>query len=612
MHCTTPLRRLAAVFIASGLLLSACGQSDSGRVRNSSIGESCFATQADKDEQVNFLKDFVDLANQTQTTYEQAKKDLDDHMIAMTDITNRLYAAIAEAGKVGTQDSVDRAKLAETEWDLGSTKQGDLSQKLADANRSRRDYSYQAELYVTAKNKPVCETSVAQNTTQTTDTTPTTFATTSSQAPVEQDTSQLPDVINNDIVNNSDENATKANVSECKQAPDLNGKSNEVLRVGETLEFTFPRCSSTSYITLSGDFSEGLTVYSNEVTIEDKPHVIFLLSSSAPLSGTYFFQQIDSATSSLKSQLDLTFIAAESEALCAGKVPDVQMDAHGVLTAKKTCAEADRIRILIKNITNDRLVVDTVVDHQENEIRIPGSLSDIFGTDEHEVEAVHVKVSEDKYGTVFGRMGDVLNFQFQLKDKKATSDGSFDNNRTIDVPPLFDSEPRSDALPTSDSSDAASEETPQARSAKILLSPETTGMSCSESCVESVAKQANIKPANVETIEASVNGAAWVTLTPEVLIPLVATDNSVAIRVTPKGGGKPVVLTTALYRDTDAMSGVNEAELITVSAAGEQTITFAETSSGISPILIVLIALLVLALLAIALVVARKKRSVVV
>jgi hypothetical protein len=106
-----------------------------------------------------------------------------------------------------------------------------------------------------------------------------------------------------------------------------------------------------------------------------------------------------------------------------------------------------------------------------------------------------------------------------------------------------------------------------------------------------------------------VNGSEWVTLTSGTTLPLIDVSNTVAVRVIPKDGSKSVVLTNTLYRNPEAMSGSDDAEVVARSVGGEQTTTItSEPASGsLVPVILIVVAGVILLLLAMLFIRSRRK-----
>lgn len=606
-------RSLAATLLAAGLLLSACGQSDaSGRVRNSSLGEGCFSTQEEKDKEIRYYQDFLDLSTTTKNEFETIDKAVKELQVLLTDLYNKTTDALNESKANPSPENSAKVVAADTEWNVKQKELNDLYPKLFDSKRNIREYPQFETALQDVQNKPVCESTpvnsaappIADGPTEPTiDTTNIDNQITNDTTKASPDTTtkNTPNIINNNIPNNV---ISTSNIEECRQPLDVTGGVNQVIRVGESLEFLFPLCSTDSYVTIWGDFETGLSVYTNNVIIENKPHVVVRLSSTQPLSGTYFFQQIDriSKTFSAKSQLDLTVIETEETQPCAGKTPNVKMSADGVLTAESTCDATKYIQILFINVETGAHVMNIMVTHKEGGVYQSGSFYPTLLTDVHEVVAYHVEFGKEIKAFEGARLGDILTFQVQLKAPAPASKPVDELIGRIDLPPFFDVEPNTQAAATPD-------ESSNEGTAKILIAPTTAAVSCSDSCLENVAKQAGVTTSEVQTIEASINDAGWVTLTPETRLPLIDVSNKVSIRVTPKDGSNPVVLTNTLYRDTEVMSGANVAETIALGVGGEQTITAAPEPSGSSPAQLMLIAVTVVILLLVAMLFMRARRK---
>jgi hypothetical protein len=588
-------RRITATLLAAGLLLSACGQSDaSGRIRNSSIGDGCFITQDEKDKEIRYYQDFLDLATTTKNEFETIDKAVKALQFLLTDLYNQTTEALNKSGANPSPENIARVLAVNTELDAKQKELNDLFPKLFEAQRNIREYPQFETVLQDVQNKPVCESTPV-----------TSAALASPEVTTNLEPTPIPSSPD-DIINDASGKATKTNVEECQQPLKVKGEVNQVIRVGEILEFIFPLCSEDSYVTVWGDFETGLTVYSNEIVTDNKPHVVIRLSSNQPLSGTYFFQQIDriSTTASPKSRLDLSVIEADAPVLCEGKVPRVEMSAEGALLAESTCDATEYIEIRISNIETGHLVVDTVVWNEKGTAYRSDNMDYVYSTDAHEVVAYHVERGKEIDKRIGGRLGDVLTFEFQLKPKPQKSPGSTVNFfAKVDLPPFFDVEPDTQPASTPDDSYIV------VLDPKILIAPTTAGVSCSVSCIENIFKQVGVTTSEVQTIEASINGATWVNLTPETTLPLIDAANKVSVRVTPKDGSKPVVLTNTLYRSPEAMSGSDEAEVVAVSVGGEQTITVEPASSGMSSAQIILIVVAGVILLLLAMLFIRSRRK---
>ena len=604
--------RFAATLLAAGLLLSACGQSDaSGRVRNSSIGEGCFATQAAKDSEVKYYQDFIDLSTATKNEFENIDKAVKENQKLLLDLHDKATEVYDEWTANRTPENEAKVTASIAELTAKQKEQDDLFPKFFEAKRNIREYPQFEKALTDVKNKPVCEStpetvvqpSIAEEPTEPTDNTP---AADTNQI-IDNETTDNP---NNTIISIPNNQSSKTIIQECQQPLEVNGGVNQVIRVGETLEFVFPSCSEDSHVTLWGDFENGLSVYSNRVVIENKPHVVFRLSSTQALSGTYFFQQINGSTGTFSelSRLDLSIVAPEDNRPCAGKVPKVEMSAEGVLTTKSTCDEAKYIAVQITNIETGDLVVDSVVRETSDDYRTD-SLSYVFGTQAHEVTAYHVQWDKDAERRYGGRLGDVLSFQFQLKNSDTSSTPKDELIGRIDLPQVFDLEPNTNIGSTSTNEESSSDKANDSTTAKILISATTSGITCSDACSANVIQQSGVAPDNVEKVEASVNGSEWVTLTSGTTLPLIDVSNTVAVRVIPKDGSKSVVLTNTLYRNPEAMSGSDDAEVVARSVGGEQTTTItSEPASGsLVPVILIVVAGVILLLLAMLFIRSRRK-----
>jgi hypothetical protein len=625
--------RFAATLLAAGLLLSACGQSDaSGRIRNSSLGEGCFATQAEKDKGIGFYQEFIDLSTKTKNEFENIDKAVKENQVLLTTLYNKATEALNELVANPTSENARKVAEADAEYSAKQKEQNNLFPKHSEAKRNIREYPQFEKALTDVKNKPVCEStpetvvqpSIAEEPTEPTDNTP---AADTNQI-IENQITEIPndpiisiptnqiidnettDNPNNTIISIPNNQSSKANIEGCQQPLEVNGGVSQVIRVGETLEFVFPSCSEDSYVTVWGDFETGLSVYSNKIVTENKPFVVVRLSSSQPLSGTYFFQQTDriSRTGSPLSQLDLSVIEADAPVPCAGKVPRVEVSADGVLTAESTCDETDYIEIRVVNIETGDLVVDMITRRTLGNYKLE-NMFNLFGTEAHEVTAYHVQWDKDAERRYGGRLGDVLSFQFQLKNSDTSSTPKDELIGRIDLPQVFDLEPNTNIGSTSTNEESSSDKANDSTTAKILISATTSGITCSDACSANVIQQSGVAPDNVEKVEASVNGSEWVTLTSGTTLPLLGVSNTVAVRVIPKDGSKSVVLTNTLYRNPEAMSGSDDAEVVARSVGGEQTTTItSEPASGsLVPVILIVVAGVILLLLAMLFIRSRRK-----
>ncbi len=604
--------RFAATLLAAGLLLSACGQSDaSGRVRNSSIGEGCFATQAEKDKGIGFYQEFIDLSTKTKNEFENIDKTLKENQVLLTTLYNKSTEALNELVANPTSENAKKVAEADAEYSAKQKEQNNLFPKHFEAKRNIREYPQFEKALTDVKNKPVCESTpetveppaIAEGPTEPTDNTPA------------ADTNQIidnetTDNSNNTIISIPNNQSSKTIIQECQQPPRITGGTNQVITVGETLEFVFPLCTVDSYFTLWGDFENGLSVYSSKVLVENKMRAVFRLSSTQPLSGTYFFQEIDRITQTVspKTQLDLTIVSPEDNRPCAGKVPRVEVSADGVLTAESTCDETDYIEIRVVNIETGDLVVDMITRRTLGNYKLE-NMFNLFGTEAHEVTAYHVQWDKDAERRYGGRLGDVLSFQFQLKNSDTSSTPKDELIGRIDLPQVFDLEPNTNIGSTSTNEESSSDKANDSTTAKILISATTSGITCSDACSANVIQQSGVAPDNVEKVEASVNGSEWVTLTSGTTLPLIDVSNTVAVRVIPKDGSKSVVLTNTLYRNPEAMSGSDDAEVVARSVGGEQTTTItSEPASGsLVPVILIVVAGVILLLLAMLFIRSRRK-----
>jgi hypothetical protein len=125
-----------------------------------------------------------------------------------------------------------------------------------------------------------------------------------------------------------------------------------------------------------------------------------------------------------------------------------------------------------------------------------------------------------------------------------------------------------------------------------------------------VVKQSGIEPTKVQTVEASVNGSAWETVTPELLLPLAVATTTIQLRVTPKDGSKPVVLSTTVHKDAATINESTESQTLIVAGSGTQIVEVVpqDDSSG-STTFIVLIAIAVIILLLLATLYMRARRK---
>ena len=604
--------RFAATLLAAGLLLSACGQSDaSGRVRNSSIGEGCFATQAEKDKGIGFYQEFIDLSTKTKNEFENIDKTLKENQVLLTTLYNKATEALNELVANPASENARKVAEADAEYSAKQKEQNNLFPKHSEAKRNIREYPQFEKALTDVKNKPVCEStpetvvqpSIAEEPTEPTDNTP---AADTNQI-IENQITEIP---NDPIISIPNDQSSKTIIQECQQPPRITGGTNQIISVGETLEFVFPLCTVDSYFTLWGDFENGLSVYSSKVLFNNKIKAVFRLSSTQPLSGTYFFQEIDRITQTVspKTQLDLTIVSPEDNRPCAGKVPRVEVSADGVLTAETTCDETDYIEIRVVNIETGDLVVDMITRRTLGNYKLE-NMFNLFGTEAHEVTAYHVQWDKDAERRYGGRLGDVLSFQFQLKNSDTSSTPKDELIGRIDLPQVFDLEPNTNIGSTSTNEESSSDKANDSTTAKILISATTSGITCSDACSANVIQQSGVAPDNVEKVEASVNGSEWVTLTSGTTLPLIDVSNTVAVRVIPKDGSKSVVLTNTLYRNPEALSGSDDAEVVARSVGGEQTTTItSEPASGsLVPVILIVVAGVILLLLAMLFIRSRRR-----
>jgi hypothetical protein len=171
-----------------------------------------------------------------------------------------------------------------------------------------------------------------------------------------------------------------------------------------------------------------------------------------------------------------------------------------------------------------------------------------------------------------------------------------------------DSESASGSEPNSQTSD---DDKPAVSPAFVVVEPRATSTTCDQTCTDNVVQQSGIAPEKVKAVEVSVDGSAWETLTPDLLLPLTSEATTIKLRVSPTDNGRPVVLSTTLYKNAAAINDSTESQTLIVSGSGTQSVeVVADDDSSPSTTFIVLIIAILAGLLIVALaVLLRVKRK---
>jgi ElaB/YqjD/DUF883 family membrane-anchored ribosome-binding protein len=580
-------RSIAATLLAAGLLLSACGQSDaSGRIRNSSPEGECYETQEKKESEVAFYQSQADEARRLGERLDELKKKQDDLGAVYTAMLPKdgetwasLYAKIDNTSDAA-QD--EWAQMMEEVYQA-SLAAAAAADEYAAANNEYRALPQYNHFLAQASEKAVCVTTIPVESVPETSIPETQITT-----PVEQD---------NDA---------------CLNAPNISTGTNYTLRQGEELVLEVPLCpqwGESAGVLLGADGSVNSRIESNVTSANGVNTAFIRITGSVSFTTSFWMSQSKRSwpyADSEKSYFSVTVVPVETIDPCVDKTPDVSMNNDGILTGRSDCDAATHWEMVVTDAETNEIKAHWALKNNQ-EPYISEDLREYFGTRKYIIESSHFVQSSN--GANKRRVGLTNRYEFQFKAPSNNQiDQRFDPLGIVDLPPVLFVEPVSESDSDSQSSDDAE---PIVSPAIAVVEPRTTSIKCDEACTDNVVKQSGIEPAKVKEVEVSVNGSAWETLTPELVLPLALEATTIQLRVTPTGTERPVVLSTTVYKNAAAVNASTDSQTLIVSGSGTQSVEVEVTAddSGSTTFIVLIIALLVGLLILIITVLPRIRRK---
>jgi hypothetical protein len=405
--------------------------------------------------------------------------------------------------------------------------------------------------------------------------------------------------------------------AECLTPPVLSAGSHYALRVGEDLVLEIPLCEQwgeAAGITIGAEGEVNSRVEVSVKSMKGKNTAFIQFRGTQPFTTVFDIRQSNLRAPYQKSEKTLFFITVvpvETQDPCKDTTPDVSINADGVITAKSECDAATRIDIKVFDAETKELKAHWWA-NTEN-VFTSVSLKQFFGTRKHVIESTH--------GIHSLPVGSVNWYEFQLEDESTQQpDQPFDPLGIVELPPILNVDPENEPASesssdtggqTSNNNEPANKDALAVSPAVVVVEPRTTSIRCDEACTDNVVKQSGIEPTKVQTVEASVNGSAWETVTPELLLPLAVATTTIQLRVTPKDGSKPVVLSTTVHKDAATINESTESQTLIVAGSGTQIVEVVpqDDSSGSTTFIVLIIALLAGLLIVVIRVLPRIKRK---
>lgn len=608
-------RSIAATLLAAGLLLSACGQSDaSGRIRNSSPEGECYETQEKKDSEVAFYQSQADEARRLGERLDELKKKQDDLGAAYT-------AMLPPEGETwqSLYAKIDKTSQAELDWDkmMEEVYQANLAAAAAASEYAAAKIEVRALPQYNnnlgqASEKPVCVTITQAPLPDNPDSQTATPEATPDLVPESAPEGQ-PNVTPEPSVPTTDNSVSQSAApepqiitpatpsdAECLTPPVLSAGSHYALRVGEDLVLEIPLCEQwgeDAGITIGSEATVNSRVEVSVKSMKGKNTAFIQFRGTQPATTVFNIRQSNLRApyqQSEKTHFFITVVPVETQDPCKDTTPDVSIDSDGIITAKSECDAATRIDMKVFDAETKELKAHWWV-NTEN-VFTSVSMKEFFGARKHVIESTH--------GILSVPVGSVNWYEFQLEDESTKQpDQPFDPLGIVELPPILNVDPENEPASesssdtggqTSDNNESANKDALAVSPAVVVVEPRTTSIRCDEACTDNVVKQSGIEPAKVQTVEASVNGSAWETVTPELLLPLAIATTTIQLRVTPKDGSKPVVLSTTVHKDAATINESTESQTLIVAGSGTQIVEVVpqDDSAGSTIFIVLIIALL--------------------
>jgi hypothetical protein len=486
----------------------------------------------------------------------------------------------------------------------------------AKANNEYRALPQYNLLLAAATDKPVCETITPEvpssnNSEPVTSTSETPAPETSQPQNIEPDTT-VSQASSSETPTDTPTDQTK---DDCLNPPDIPTGTDYTFRRGEEMTVEIPLCpewgeSAGIVLGADGDVnSQVLTLFPS--TTGTKTAVLRIAGQSLFTTSFWVYQikQSFPYAESEKRYFSVTIVPAETVDPCADTTPDVSLNSDGILTGKSDCDAATHWEMILIDTETKETKAHWVINNSK-EPSTRRDLGKFIGKRKYFIESSHLVIADDDSSK--RRVGLTSWYELQLDIlSTGSNEPQFDPLGTIDLPPVLYTEPDSESAPGSEpNSQTSDDDKPAVSPAFVVVEPRATSTTCDQTCTNNVVQQSGIAPEKVKAVEVSVDGSAWETLTPNLLLPLTSEATTIQLRVSPTDNARPVVLSTTLYKNAAAINDSTESQTLIVSGSGTQSVEVVAADDGSLPTTwIVLIAIAVIILLLLATLYMRARRK---
>ena len=614
MNRSTSLR-IAAGLLATGLLLSACGQSDaSGRIRNSAPEGECYETQEMKDSEVAFYQSRADEARRLGELREELKKQQDETSAAYNSMLPKdgeTWASLSAKVDRNSQVAVD-------EWDAmmeavlqANIAASEAAGKYAAANNEYRDLPQYNHYLAVATGKPVCETNIPVAPNSDNSEPETSTPENSQPENVEPDTT-VSEASSSEAPTDAPTDQTK---DECLNPPDIPTGTDYTLRQGEEMTVEIPLCpewGESAGIVIGADSAVNSRVVTTFPPTNGTKTAFIRITGTNLFTTSFWVYQVKQSfpyAESEKRYFSVTVVPVETVDPCADKTPEVSMNSDGILTARKDCKAATHVEMIVSDVETKEIRAHFHVLMRGDTYKTP-VVRNYFGTRRYVIESSYLLRLSD--GASESRVGLTNWIEFQFDNPSIEQNQPTDPLGIAELPPVLSVEPEpqpdSESEPQSDAQ-ASDDDKPAVSPAFVVVEPRTTSITCDQACTDNVVQQSGIEPEKVKAVEVSVDGSVWESLTPNLLLPLTTEETTIQLRVTPTESERPVVLSTTVYKNAAAINESTESQTLIVSGSGTQSVEVVEDDdSSSSTTLIILIVAILAGLLVVAVAVLPRVR----
>ena len=595
-------KKIGALFVAVGVIASACGGSSESRTRNAVIERdvACFATEQDKTDTENAMlqrKSEFEGRDQRQmmdqfALVQQRVSEVYNRQLAHPEWDTRLSGTLSDQGRKELEElSADYSAILE---EYEALRQAIWMTDIEDGP------AYFETKYQRAVATPVCEVANDAATDELNSDESTTSSVSDqvitndpSESPATESSNETTETTNSAI---GDINVAAGQMICPKPVLQSHGAVRTL--VNKMNSFNVSKCKSYEteiYVQIVGGSATFDDIATSVSATKDEWGVMFAKPGTYEVNLRFMHRGIP--VSRLSN--GITFKVGDTAAVdpCAGTTPQIDLsEDYTQITAKSNCTQSDRIDIMIYG----RAGTSVTELHYSMQFGDGETHDSLFGmmlpAGEYRLRAHQLVAIENEWGYSGGDPATV-DFEWPITANQATAP----DNPIVSIMPVGFFERADDPVDNSSPSD-----TPAAPTAFAV--PETVeAMKCDDACMTGLAKQAEIPAGDVKTIEASVFDGTWFPLVANSDIPLTGSVTKLAVRVTPKSG-ESVVVATSIHKgsvsETEEAGTDNEATAVVYADSANPGSTFTVGASQEGSFLstnwwwIVLLIVLALAVLA--------------